>query len=176
MSKRPTRECELCLDVRPLCKSHFLPKAIFKTLRSRANSNPNPLLFGAGFRYQTSEQAQAYLLCEECESRFRRNGEDWVLANCLRPGGKFPLRDSLDDAAPVWADADIRIYSCNNIPSISAHSLTYFALSIFWRAAVYPWTIGRRPVHIELGPYRELLRRFLVGAAPFPNSALRRNS
>ena len=170
MSRRPTRECRLCLNVRSLCKSHFLPKAIYRTLRSSTSPNPNPVLFGAGFGYQTSDQAQAYLLCEECESRFRKGGEDWVLANCLRPGGKFPLRDILCNATPVWEDPEIRLYSCKNVPSIAPNSITYFALSVFWRAAVHHWTIGGRPVSIELGPYREPLRTFLLGAAAFPRS------
>ena len=170
MSRRPNRECRLCLSIRPLCKSHFLPKAIYRTLRSSTSANPNPVVFGAGFGYQTSDQAQAYLLCEECESRFRKGGEDWVLANCLRSGGKFPLRDVLYNATPVWEDSEIRLYSCKNAPSIDPNSITYFRLSVFWRAAVYNWTIGGRPVSIELGPYREPLRAFLLGAAAFPRS------
>lgn len=145
MSTRPTQECRLCLNVRPLCKSHFLPKAIYKTLRSSTSANPNPVVFGAGFRYQTSVQAQAYLLCEECESRFRKGGEDWVLANCLRPGGKFPLRDVLYKATPVWKDSKIRLYSCKSAPSIDPDSITYFALSVFWRATVYNWNYWRAP-------------------------------
>jgi len=170
MSRRPTLECRLCLNVRPLCKSHYLPKAIYKTLRSSTSPNPNPVVFGAGFGYQTSEQAQTHLLCEECEARFRNGGEDWVLANCLRPSGKFPLRDILYNATPAWEDNEIRLYSCKNVPRIAPDSITYFALSVFWRAAVHHWTIAGRPVSIELGPYREPLRTFLLGSAPFPRS------
>ena len=127
MSRRPTRECRLCLNVRQLCKSHLLPKAIYKTLRSSTAPNPNPILLGDGFAAQTSEQAQEYLLCERCENLFREGGEDWVLANCLRPGGRFPLRDKLYNATPVVQDSEIRFYSCSGIPNIAAQSVAYFA-------------------------------------------------
>jgi hypothetical protein len=129
------------------------------------------MVFGSGFAYQTSDQAQAYLLCEECEARFRREGEDWVLANCLRPGGRFPLRETLDQAAPAWRDPEIRIYSCTNMAGVSVDAIIYFALSVFWRAAVHRWIIAGHSASIDLGPYEEAFRCFLLHEAPFPGSA-----
>lgn len=61
---RPTGRCKLCLEVRPLCMSHLLPKAMYRILRAENKRNPNPVLFGRDFVYQTSLQAQAYLLCD----------------------------------------------------------------------------------------------------------------
>jgi len=145
---------------------------MYKTLRSvTKHRNPNPITFGHGFAYQTSEQAQTYLLCEECEDRLRQGGENWVLANCYRTGGMFRLRETLEHAAPMWADSDIQIYSAARIPAIDTAAMAYFSLSVFWRAAVHPWRVGSRRIDIDLGPYREPFRRFLMNEASFPACA-----
>jgi hypothetical protein len=149
-----------------------MPAAVYRTLRSRrVGSKPDPMTFGRGFAYQSSEQFVDYLLCEACEDRIRRRGEDWVLANCLRPGGAFPILEILRAAHPTWQDEDIRTYSAARITEIDSDSLIYFATSVFWRAAAHTWRIRRRSVHIDLGPYEADFRAFLLGQVQFPQNA-----
>jgi hypothetical protein len=151
--------------------SHLLPKAMYKTLRSTSGrQNPHPILFRRGFAIQTARQAQAYLLCEECEERFHLRGEKWVLANCYRTGGTFLLREMLENAAPLSNNGDIRVYSAAVVRYIDADAITYFALSVFWRAAVHRWPLEGRTIGIDLGPYEGTFRRFLLGEASFPDS------
>jgi hypothetical protein len=137
MSKRPLRRCSLYLQDRLLCKSHLLPKAMYKTLRSKTDiQNPNPILIGGGVPHRTSEQAQDYLLCEECEDRFRRLGENWVLANCYRGGGTFRLRDALE----AWARCGVigifgsilrhRIRQSTATLSVTLRSVSYGGLRL----------------------------------------------
>ena len=147
-----------------------MPAAVYRTLRSRKAKNPNPMTFGAEFAYQSSDQFKDYLLCEECEARIRAGGEDWVLANSPWAGA-FPLLDMLRTAQPEWNDRDIRIYSFAGIPEIDCTALIYFAASVFWRAGAHTWRTKRRSVHIDLGPYEERFRPFLLGQAQFPQTA-----
>jgi len=78
-----------------LCNSHLIPASMYKTLRAPGKSNPNPTVFGDGYSYTTSKQVSDYLLCEECEQRFRSLGEDWVMANCFRDDKTFRIREML---------------------------------------------------------------------------------
>ena len=57
---------------------------MYKILREPGQTNPNPVIVGRDYAYSTSKQLTDYLLCEceECEQRFRRLGEDWVMVNC----------------------------------------------------------------------------------------------
>src|SRR4051812_38102325 len=46
----------------------------------------------------------------------------------------------------------------------------YFGLSIFWRAAVHNWTVGReKDQRLWLGPYQEKLRLYLLGETGIPD-------
>jgi hypothetical protein len=167
---RPTDTCRLCLKVRPLCKSHLVPKANFKTLRATGKKNPHPLLISGGVVRTTSAQTQEYLLCDECEQRLRINGEDWVLSNCYRGEGEFNIRKVLLAAEPWYGDQDIQIFKASAVPEIAITPIIYFGLSVFWRAAVRDWRLPGVPIiRIDLGPYEEPLRRYLLAESAFPD-------
>jgi hypothetical protein len=125
------------------------------------------MLIAEGKILQTSRQMQDYLLCEECEIRFREHGEDWTLANYFHKG-RFPLRERLDSVEPVIKSNTIRVFATRDVPGVEMDKLCYFAASIFWRAAAHEWTTVNGKTHIDLGPYEEPLRRFLMHEAPFP--------
>ncbi len=50
--------------------------------------------------------------------------------------------------------------------------MTYFAASMFWRAAVHNWSNRSRELAIDLGPYREQLRQYLAAAGEFPKNCM----
>src|ERR1035437_3103718 len=169
MSARPFRMCRLCLEEHPLCDSHLLPKSMFRILRSPQDKNPNPIVAGEGYFYPTSKQLSDYLLCEGCEQRFRRLGEDWVMANCYRDDQTFRIREILQAAIPLSGNKEIRVYSGASLPELRMDDLVYFAISVFWRAAVHTWRVDGRRYGISLGPYEEPLRRFVRGETAFPD-------
>ena len=164
-------QCKLCLknDVE-LKKSHYLPAGIYKGLRDETKKNPNPVLISRRGAVQTSRQKTAPLLCSSCEQRFSKNGENWVLHNCLQKDGSFPLMSILSSRIPdLLVDSNpTRVYyaSCNSEVNISA--LAYFAISIFWRGAVYGWNEDGS-VPIKLGPFQEQFRQYLMGLSTFPD-------
>ena len=168
-------KCKLCLqDGVDLQKSHLHPAAIYGSMRGDPdNGNPNPWLITHHGAVQTSRQECAHLLCSECEQRFSRCGESWVLANGLKSDGTFPLAAILSSKRPADSDprtTTTKLYYASEIEEVDIAKLTYFAASMFWRASVYPWRTDRT-VPVKLGPYAEDFRLFLMGARGFPANA-----
>jgi hypothetical protein len=175
---RPTAPCLLCRNVKLLAESHFLPKAHYKLIRDAPNGKS--AFVGSKESVDTTRQVKKYLLCDECEDRFNARGENWVQANSLTVDGEFQIRDALRTAnAHGWAEVNgrngvehISIYSGIGTRGIEIDRLTYFAASVFWRAAVTDWNICGRTLHrLQLGPYQTPLRDFLMDEGPFPEDA-----
>jgi hypothetical protein len=60
------------------------------------------------------------------------------------------------------------VYAGNGIPELQVEKLIYFAMSVFWRAGAHVWRRNGQELHIELGPFLEPTRRFLLGEDRFP--------
>jgi hypothetical protein len=163
-------QCQLCLNhVAKLEDSHFLSKGIYKRLRDDKEKNPNPWQITPKTAVQTSDQMKARLLCRDCEQRFCKLGENWVLSNCLQKDCGFPLASILSLIPPDVSPAQnhTKLYYASKIPEINVSALAYFAVSIFWRGSIHPWNHdGTIPV--KLGPYQEQFRQYLLGMQAFP--------
>lgn len=163
-------QCKLCLRyVTSLEESHFLSAGIYRILRDENEKNPNPWLLTGKTAVQTSRQMKARLLCRDCEQRFSKFGEDWVLKHCLRKDGSFPLASILASRTPdVHSDTNpTRIYHASRIPEINIPALAYFAASIFWRGSIHPWN-DDGSIPVRLGPFQEQFRQYLMGLQAFP--------
>jgi hypothetical protein len=164
-------KCKLCLKEANLKKSHLLPAAIYKRLRNEREKNPNPVLISTNTAVQTSKQIWAHLLCADCEQRLNKNGEHWVLGNCIQEDGSFPIASILAARNPDISSPNnpTKVYYTLNIPEINISALSYFALSIFWRGSIYAWKdYGCIP--INFGIYQEKIRRYLLGLTVFPRN------
>jgi uncharacterized CHY-type Zn-finger protein len=165
----PTSQCGLCHEFHPLRQSHLLPAALYRYVRLSGQINPNPVLATAKMHKTTSAQIRQYLLCHECENRFNRNGERWVLNNCFRGKGHYQLHASLTSHRPIFVGSDFQFFEARSIPEIDVSCLAYFATSVFWRASVRPWKVNGDTTQIHLGPYEEQIRLYLLGATSFPS-------
>ncbi len=155
--------CKLCKQDRELRESHFLPAAVYAQLRGDAQQNQDPVLMTSRLSLTTSRQITDRVLCAECEERFSRLGETWVLGNMARPEG-FPIQELLLAAKPINASENFACYSSVAIAAISMDALVYFALSIFWRASAHRWrNVSGFMEGIDLGPFEEPIREFLLG-------------
>jgi hypothetical protein len=162
----PIGTCRLCLTPGvELQDSHLMPGGVYTLVRG---GDANPVLVTRTTAVETSRQAQAHLLCWDCEQRFSTRGEDWTISNAWHAPDHFPLHEGLSASKPFAGDADVRIYLARDVPELKIEQVVYFGASVFWRAAVYRWT--RTPGdHIELGKYETPLRRYLLGEQRFPD-------
>lgn len=164
-----TGTCALCHKHRPLIRSHFLPAGLYRLLQDPTQKNAHPIVISPKVTKQTSAQMAQPLLCAECEQRFSKNGESYVLRR-LSNRVRFPLLDRLNVA---WADHEspkVSIHRGEGV-GLDMDKVAYFGLSILWRASIRPWTtLDGQTTQVVLDPaHQEALRRYLLGEIPLPN-------
>jgi hypothetical protein len=161
----------------PLChchgvklrESHLMARAFYARIRKETGFDPiqvTPTLIT-----QKSGQVKATLLCDACESRISTRGEKWMLENYPQMNGSFPLQAALRAATPFKDLNGNKHFEGSSIQAIELQKLIYFAVSVFWRAAVCRWRALDQCIHLELGPYKEALRLYLLDKAAFPQRA-----
>ncbi len=165
--------CKLCRQERQLLNSHLIPRAFYKLLRTPGLENPNPIVGDGKVARASQDQLVQPLLCADCEDLLNKNGESWVLSKSYRLKGPSPLYKTLALASPDPAFESRTVFSAQAIPQIDLDKLVYFGASIFWRASVADWALGRKTAELmRLGKYEEQFRQFLLGVAEFPANAV----
>jgi hypothetical protein len=166
--------CRLCLKSDAhLQNSHFIAAAFYKIGRALDSTFPHPVFVTPDVSVMTSEQTSERLLCADCEQRFNRGGEDWILRQCWKTEADFPLYDTLKKTlAPRNVLTNHIRWETAGIAAIDMEKLAYFAASVIWRAGVHDWRVlkQKRP-RLRLGPYEEALRQYLVGGS-FPQNVI----
>ena len=137
--------CKLCLREGQLLRSHLIPRAYYKLLRTPGADDPNPITAYEDITRTSQDQMAQRLLCEACEDRLNKSGERWVLLNNYRLDGPSPMYRALLAAKADTKFPSGTVYSALSVPEIDIEKLVYFGASIFWRASVADWTIGGRP-------------------------------
>ena len=127
--------CKLCGLERELQDGHYMPRGLYKRLREEHRKNPNPVVITKDVTFRTSKQATDYVLCKECEGKFNRGGETWLMASVAH-GKRFPLLDRLRVSVPMHNLSESVSYSGTRA-GINTDELGYFALSMVWRGAVH---------------------------------------
>lgn len=127
-----------------------------------------PVVMTSRIVMQTSRQVQTPLLCLDCENVLNRGGENWLLPLLATIDGKFPLLDIIERFEPDIPDGELRIYAASRNPAIEIEKLIHFAIGVFWKASIHSWRGDSKELQIDLGPYRESVRAFLLGKTPFP--------
>jgi hypothetical protein len=161
----PTKKCQLCNEVKQVVKSHLMPAALHEFCSPPGG---HPIAITPEIIIESDRQLQDYLFCGVCEDVFNKGGESWVLPLLARLDRPFPLYDMLVRHAPDQVDGDARLYAAAKNPEIRADKLIHFAMGIFFKAAVHPWSGSRTEPWIDLGPYAESVRTFLLGETAFP--------
>jgi hypothetical protein len=149
-----------------------MPAALYAL--ARRSGSANPVVVTPEIAVQISNQAQAPLLCADCEDRFNRGGETWMLRNRWLSETVSPIHAALPAVAPIpGSRADFKVYEGTAVAGLDMDSLVYFAASVFWRGAVHDWRIrDLGTTRLDLGPYAEELRLFLLGNGPFPQNGV----
>ena len=159
--------CRLCVEQRELQFSHLLPKALYRLVgRASDPQHPDTVQVTLNHRRKSSEQARRHLLCSDCEQRFSSVGEKWVLRNCYRGRGVFRFRTELRQRTALDPVSEVEAYSAS---TEEVGALAYFSLSVVWRASLCDWPArGKTYGPIDLGPYQEQIRKYLLGQTGIP--------
>jgi hypothetical protein len=162
-------QCRLCLLTRELQRSHTeLPAGVYRRLRGTTTKNPNPVLLTEDVCVATSRQPMEPMLCRCCEHLFNRNGEKWLLENCLQPDGTFPLRDAVNQGQQLSSGKVV----ARSAPHVETAKLEYFSASIFWRSSACKMSYSHQDRPVRLGrKYEDDFRQYLLGQAGFPTNA-----
>src|SRR5262249_50232628 len=134
-----TGVCRLCKNERQLHDSHLLSAGFYRAVSDKTSQNPYPIFLTIDGAVRTSRQIRAHALWAECEQRLNQRGEGWVMNNFWRAYDDFPLRQKLKASEPLWAVNGKALYRTSGIAGIDVPKLSYFALSIFWRASLVVW-------------------------------------
>ncbi|MDO8588491.1 MAG: hypothetical protein Q7T82_15800 [Armatimonadota bacterium] len=162
--------CKLCRTYSELRESHFIPKAAYRIIERTAGSPP--VVVKPEITIQKNEQMKDYILCADCEERFNKNGEDYVMRYCYTGEKGFRLKDLIDATEPIACHDGLKLYSASGIPEIDVEKLTYFISSVMWRGSAHRWKSGRDVrANPSLAKYEEELRKYLLGEADFPKNA-----
>jgi len=169
----PKGICKLCLEYKELQDSHAMPKSFYKKSRSPSLKNPHPAVLTVKGSRQSSFQVSDYVFCSDCEQRFAKHGEDYVMRLVVQTDGRFPLLEQLEKTGKGLVGRTVTAYAAADTPAIDRDKVAYFAASLFWRAAVHVWRLGEgKFATIRFGPrYSEEFRKYLLGIAPFPDRA-----
>ncbi len=117
----------------------------------------------------TSRQIHDCVLCGDCEQLLNKNGENYVISQ-MRGKHGFPLLDRLRVAPSVGSAGNVRVYNGADI-GVDTEKLAYFAVSVVWRAGVHKWRnlySNNSTYSIDVGPFLEPMRQYLLGTGPFP--------
>lgn len=148
--------CKLCGGSKPICKSHIIPKAVFRD----AGPASDGLNLVTTDRVEKNKFGGEYeeLLCRDCEERLGRYDDYGIrflrgavgavipdIAGQRIPSGVFELRSGLD-----------------------LTSLRLFVIAVLWRASISSRLFYK---HVQLGPYEGQAEDILrAGRAP-PDAA-----
>lgn len=144
-----------------------MPAALFGYCRVKGFG---PLSIVDGAVFPNDRQTQFPLLCESCEDVLNRGGESWLLPKLVTYDRKFPLYDLLTKCPTLFSEEDLAVYSTAANPEVKTEMLEHFALGLFWKASVHSWRGQTMLPSIELGPYSESIRRFLLNESGFPEN------
>lgn len=116
---------------------------------------------------QDQKQITDHGLCGNCEQRFAKIGEDYVMKMVNRKDG-FRMMELIRSNPMRRTEGEYMVYRATDM-GIDTDRLAYFALSVIWRGAhVWRTLEGRATGGLQLEHHRERLRRFLLGSDPYP--------
>lgn len=161
----PVEKCPMCLETKNVVSSHLIPARVYEYLHAPGT---RPISISSKVTMGTGRQLQDYLLCPECEDRLNKGGEMWLLPLFATYEGSFPLYDLLTKVPPEASFPEGAAYYVSKNPAIQVDKIVHFGMGVFFKAAVHSWEGKKKEPMIELGPYLDSVRAFLMGETGFP--------
>lgn len=151
-----------------MCRSHFIPRALYPTKNQRSATVTRGVASAGPPRH-----IKDHLLCRDCETRFEQNGESEVLKWLTPKAKRFSLGERLKVSLPRERFSDVDRFAAYDL-GLDAAKFAYFAVSIIWRGAVHEWDLpdGTVTTLLKLGNHQETIRQYLLGDAGFPHQVV----
>lgn len=111
-------KCCYCRDERELCKSHAIPKAIFRDMKDKQDSGDLIFIGSEGPIRLEGQEGAWRLLCEACEQLFNQQYDKYFV-----------------DMIRSWSDDILEAKSCMTRPECPEWFARSIA-SIIWRASI----------------------------------------
>lgn len=124
------KNCRMCNDIKPLQKSHIIPRSYFKSLKGKSGQMFSVTVDGSSKAKLTNSDPKERLLCRECEQYLSKNFE--------RYGTRL-----LKDRRKVKRSKDCVVFD-----NFRFKEFYLYLISIFWRASISGLP---RYKHINLG-------------------------
>ena len=165
--------CASCAYVNEsFARAISIGKAFFKLLH---DAGDEPVIMTRDIVVSTDQQFWAHLLCDECEGRFSKFGEDYTMMMVQRNNSESDFRllnliklSRVAELPRPRPDIPYVAYPGREM-GIKTDELAYFALSVIWRLAAHNWpTLNGQKTTLDLGAFYEPIRLFLLGEGPFP--------
>jgi hypothetical protein len=113
-------------------------------------------------------QLWAHLLCQKCEDRLNRLGENVVL-KWLDNNYGFRLLEWMRRSLAVKHETRVLTFSARDM-GIDTEPFAHFALGLLWKGAVHQWkTTEGQTTSVDLGEYEDGIRRYLLGETGLPD-------
>lgn len=158
-----SERCALCAAKSDLRKSHVLPAWAYADIRRSNPGQKDPVLLEKDVALATSKQLRVRMLCEGCEQRFSRR-ENIAKSYTLTESGCSRLHELPRARSGFVSTPTVSILDAG---TADHESLTYFAVSVVWRAAV---ATKRGFGECYLGPYEDAIRPYLRDEATIPST------
>lgn len=168
-------KCKLCGDESILQESHLIPKSLYKTITQSFEPYDAAPLWVSNTQktsFYSNKQITKKLLCKKCEDRFNKNGERYILAQCMKSAAAFELKTILDSSIPSVQLYGSSYFHPNDLQSLNTNKYLYFIASIAWRVSVIDWQNNDISLLYNSLPseFMESLKRFLLEESPFPRN------
>jgi hypothetical protein len=111
----PVEVCKLCLETKPLVRTHLISGGIYALCRDDKGEH---IFLGSRTVLHSSRELKDYLLCKECDNSLNRSGESWLLPKLARQDGTFPLLDILEQQGPLTTKGGALVYRASENPEI----------------------------------------------------------
>ena len=114
-----------------------MPRALYRMARGSGRlGNQDPYVLRVTENKPSSHQVKDHVFCWDCEQRFSKNGEEYLMGMVMKRNGKFPLLEMLDATATRMKMPKWRAYSAADTPNIDRSKIAHCALSIFWTSSL----------------------------------------
>jgi len=156
--------CKLCRKQKLLCKSHYFGRAVHNLC---TENGQDAVMMTPKVIMATQRQLWAHLLCKDCEGRLNKFGETAAL-KLLDTGSGFRLLKWMELALELKIESNTVSFS-GSAMGVDTNALAHFGLGILWKGGVHQWsTVEGQTTSVELGPFQESIRTYLLGETGFP--------